>query len=611
MLCSRLGTDDLLTPDPLRVEVGKHSLGMNCVAHRQDGVLIVEFELLAGAYSLEPLNVTAHFRTPLSLMDQASDIVELSRVAVTEIKRLSGFDRVMVYRFDEAWAGEVIAETVGSSPGSYLGLRFPASDIPVQARRLFLINPLRVIADVTSTPVPIVPQIGPLTGRPLGLTRSSLRSASPLHIEYLRNMGVQSSMTVSIIVQGRLWGMIACHHPVPHPMENSTRSVCELVGQMLASQVALRIDNAALQARLTSRKLLETYMTSIEGATSQADPHSLEGTRLMELLDADGLIFRIEGVVTSHGAVVEEELLIPIIGKLRNLSLRGIASSNMLRALDQSAESYASSISGALYLGLTDDGSDYLVLLRRELIETVTWAGNPDKAISADAHGALRPRTSFAAWQETVRGRSRPWSGLELENASLLREHLMRLSEAHKSHEAQERVRYLAHHDALTGLFNRHAINLLLEERVQAATADQSSFTVLFIDLDHFKYFNDRLGHAAGDQILNIVATRMQHQVRAEDIVGRLGGDEFIVIMPGLSEADAFKAAARIRRAINEPLGLSQNETLSKITASIGLSRYPVDGSSSEALLTRSDMAMYSVKHKGGNAIEFFAMDHP
>jgi light-regulated signal transduction histidine kinase (bacteriophytochrome) len=196
-------------------------------------------------------------------MEAASNIVELSQIAAGEIRRLSGFNRVMVYRFDEEWNGEVIADDVIASPISYLGLRFPASDIPPQVRQLFLINPLRMIADVDATPVGIVSANEPLTGRPLDLSHSVTRWPAPVHLEYLRNMGVQASLTISIIVERRPWGLITCHHREPRRLDRSTRSVCELIGEAFASQVNLRIDNEALQARLTSRKMLETCMAEI------------------------------------------------------------------------------------------------------------------------------------------------------------------------------------------------------------------------------------------------------------------------------------------------------------------------------------------------------------
>ena len=343
-----------LTAMQVQVRAGAGMLEMDCVAHRQDGVLVVELELAEGAHSIKPLDIDAHIRIPLSRMERSSDVLELARLAADEIRQLSGFNRVMVYRFDEEWNGEVVAEAMGPSPVSYFGLRFPASDIPPQVRRLFLTNPLRAIADVHSMPVPVIPEIGPVTGRPLDLTRSVLRSASPIHLEYLRNMGVASSLTVSILVEQRLWGMIACHDTAPRRLDHSTRSVCELIGQILASQLALRIDNAALQTRLTSRKMLAGYMSSIEASKSFADAEHLQSPRLLHLFDADGLVSRIDGLVACQGVTVDENLLLPVIGMLRKLAARGIASCSMLSELDDGAICYASQASGALYLGLAE-----------------------------------------------------------------------------------------------------------------------------------------------------------------------------------------------------------------------------------------------------------------
>jgi len=429
---SQAGNNQPFTARPVSLPANNTTLETILIAHRQEGSLIVELEISAGAHSLKPLDIDVHIRSPLSRVENAASLEELSRRAAEEIRKISGFDRVMVYRFDEDWNGEVIAEVMSPSPVSYYGLRFPASDIPPQVRRLFLINPLRAIADVDSIPAPLVPEIGPFSAKPLDLTRSVLRSASPIHLEYLRNMGVQSSLTVSIVVENQLWGMIACHHPVARRIDHSARSVCELIGQTLASQIALRMDNVVLQARLTSRKMLESYMGSIEGSNSLADAKHLQSPRLLELFDADGLVSRVDGVVFSQGVTVTEELLSPVVSKLQGVSSRGIASSNMLSQLDAGASNYASQASGALYLGLGEGSGDYLLFLRRELVETVIWAGNPHQAVSTDEQDRLHPRTSFAAWHETVRGRCRRWSGLDLENASFLREQLLRVRDAQK-----------------------------------------------------------------------------------------------------------------------------------------------------------------------------------
>jgi two-component system, chemotaxis family, sensor kinase Cph1 len=592
----------------LSLAVGSNTIAMHCVSHRHDGLLIVEMEPIDGGHSLYPLNIDSHVRAPLSRMEAASNILELSQIAAGEIRRLSGFNRAMVYRFDEEWNGEVIADDVIASPISYLGLRFPASDIPPQVRQLFLINPLRMIADVDATPVEIVSANEPLTGRPLDLSRSVTRWPAPVHLEYLRNMGVQASLTISIIVERRLWRLITCHHPEPRRLDRSTRSVCELIGEAFASQVNLRIDNEALQARLTARKLLERCMAGIEATKSLFVAGHFQGASLLDLLDADGIIANIDGFLSYEGVTLEEDLLLPVISILRNLSLRGISSFDKLSDIYSAAESYSAEAGGALYVGLTDGSGDYLLLLRRELVKTVVWAGDPGASVSADEQGQLHPRSSFAAWQQTVRGRSRPWRELEIESAGVLRELLLRLQGAQKLHESQKQIQYLAHHDSLTGLINRHSIRLKLDEWINKAAASDSSFAVLFIDLDHFKHFNDSLGHAAGDTILKIVGERMQHQVRNGDVVGRLGGDEFVIILSGTqAESDLSAMIARILRAINEPMRIEDNSIIN-ITASIGISRYPVDGVSSDALLSRSDTVMYQVKRSGGNAFDLSTM---
>jgi light-regulated signal transduction histidine kinase (bacteriophytochrome)/CheY-like chemotaxis protein len=425
---SQLLDGPLIPAMPVRLPVGNSMLETYCIAHRQQEVLIVEFEFLEGARSLRTLDIDAHIRIPLARLATAADVLELAQFAANKVRRLSGFERAMIYRFDEQWNGEVIAEAVGTDlPISYHGLHFPATDIPPQVRRLFLLNPLRTIADVASVAVPIIPEIGPLTGKALDLTNSLLRSASPIHLDYLRNMDVQSSMTVSIIVENRLWGIVACHHTAPHRVDHSTRSICELIAQTLASQVALRTENGVLQLRLKSHRLLDEYLVRVKAAVPGTE--HIHAPLILEAFDADGLVLQTDGVVSSCGVTIENALLPSLIAALRSIAPGAIASSNALSQLDPAAASYASRLSGALYVGFTEETGDhdYMVLFRRELIQTLRWAGNPNNTVHVDDRDRLRPRTSFAAWQETVRGHSRPWSALELENASFLREILLRI----------------------------------------------------------------------------------------------------------------------------------------------------------------------------------------
>jgi len=417
-----------------RVKVARRNgaVTMYCTAHRHDGALIAELELCAGAYCLESFDIETHIQIPVARLAVAADILELSRIAVVEIHRLTGFERVMLYRFDEEWNGEVVAEVAGASPISYFGLRFPASDIPPQARQLFLVNRLRAIADVTSAPCAIIPETNPVTGRLLDLTKSFLRSASPIHLEYLRNMNVQSSLTVSIVVYGKLWGMIACHHPTSRRVDPAIRAVCEVIGQTLASQLALRIDNTALQSRLTFGRLLENYVNEIVTAKLPIDVQHLPCSQLLNIFDADGAIFHLNGVSFFHGITAQEEQVSLATSKLRDLASSGVASSRNLSELDPAAAAFARVASGALYVSLDDSAGDYFLFLRRELIETVIWAGNPHTAVSADEQDQLHPRSSFESWQETVRGNSRAWSEIELGVAQDLREQLLRVQAAQK-----------------------------------------------------------------------------------------------------------------------------------------------------------------------------------
>jgi light-regulated signal transduction histidine kinase (bacteriophytochrome) len=324
---------------------------------------------------------------------------------------------------------------------SYLGLHFPASDIPEQARRLFLSNPLRSIADVDAVPVPIVPEFDPETGAALDMTHAFLRSASPIHIEYLQNIGVGSSLSVSIVVDERLWGLVACHHQTPRPMDCSIRSLCELIGRSLALQLALREATAARFARSISRARIDDFIVRSEAADGPVDAASLHAGGFLELFDADGMISRLGGVVSFEGVTVPEHAIAPIIEKLRARSVFGIAGSDELAEVDERAKSWAGDVSGALLIEMSKRSDDYVLFLRRELVATVNWAGNPDKSATADANGKLHPRTSFAQWQQIVRGRSRPWTELERETARIVRRELLHLRDAKRLLELEDRFR--------------------------------------------------------------------------------------------------------------------------------------------------------------------------
>ena len=444
---SQIRAEDFLSPSLLQLSVKSSGSEMQCVAHRHDGMLIVELEPAPEPVPLDPLGFDTHIRRPLARIRAASDVQELARVTAIEVRKISGFERVMIYRFDPEWNGEVMAEAVGPSLVSYLGLRYPASDIPSQARQLFLLNCIRTIVDVDATQVPIVPEAGPGpgpgagagagagAGRPLDLTYSVLRSASPIHLEYLRNMAVKSSLTISLVVEGHLWGMIACHHHEPRPVSHLIRSICENIGQAVAAQAAMLVDIAGLKLLLKSRILIDRAMVGMETSESLAGAIRSQGARLLDLFGADGIVSLIDGVQSSRGVILETDRLATVIERLRKSAAGGVASSDEIGKLDPGLAAWANEVSGVLYIGLFHPGKaaqseNYLVFSRREFVESIAWAGNPNKALLADEHDRLHPRTSFEEWRQIKRGVSRPWTEIEIKSAILLRDRILRLRDA-------------------------------------------------------------------------------------------------------------------------------------------------------------------------------------
>ncbi len=580
------------------IVAGPHREAMECVTSRYRGSLILELQPLSGAESLDFLDVSLSLQAPLARMERASSVSDLVSIVAKEVRAISGFDRVLVYRFDEDWHGEVIAEDVGDRfRVAYLGLHFPASDIPAQARELYLLNTLRLIPDAEYAPVAIVPAENPRLHAPLDLSRSELRSVSPVHVEYLRNIGVRATLTMSIVVHGRLWGLVACHHASPRRVTHAVRSTCNFFAQMLALKVTARLDHAALAQRLNASKRIVRFVAELEATKSLWETLRRSWADLLQIFDAHALFVRGPEGISTYGTSLSAHELLPAIARLQQTATDGIAHASSLSTLDPEAKRFAQEASGALYVGLSREDDRCLVMLRREQRASVQWAGDPHKPASAGAGSVrLSPRASFAAWEEITQGESTRWTASDIEKAATLREQLLTWQAA------RDEVRLLAHYDPLTKLPNRRLLDELLSRSLSDADLGNRLVGVLFVDIDRFKRFNDRLGHAGGDRVLREVATRMSRTMRDGDIVGRLGGDEFVVIMPALADPAAAEAAAqRLLEEISQPMPGLEGHDL-RVTLSIGISLYPSDGVTSETLLSKADAAMYRVKEHSGGA---------
>ncbi len=529
-------------------------------------------------------------------------------VASSEFRRITGYDRVMVYRFHDDDHGEVVGESCVDGLEPFLGLHYPASDIPRQARRLFLLNHLRQIADVDDEPVPVLgpPGAGP---EDLDLTMSGLRSASPVHLAYLRNMGVAASLTLSLLHGTRLWGMITCHHGTPRRVDAQLQSACRVLGQVLSLQAVARDnqDRHAHRARLAEVELqLVARMStaaSLIAALGAAPPLALS------LAAADGLLARIDGQTVSVGSVPGPAVVEALLERLREDDNPGLFACDALGEAFGGALPATTAAAGVLAVPLSAAYGDFILWFRRERVVERIWAGNPDKAVVVDLTtrpGELRaassPRTSFAAWSQGVRGHSAPWRGAEVDTGRSLAAAIPELLLGR----ARDRLSHVALHDTLTGLPNR----ALLADRTAHALARQQRsgqpVAMLLIDLDRFKLVNDSRGHASGDVLLQLAGQRLQDTTRDTDTTARVSGDEFLVLCEDITAEQAAELADRIVVAFRAPFLLEGRPTV--VTASVGVA-LAVPGTSPAELLRDADTAMYRAKHSGRNVATAFTQD--
>jgi chemotaxis family two-component system sensor kinase Cph1 len=450
-----LAEGDVRTPIRATLPPGPGGLAgqdVDLIVHRSGARVVVEVEPVSEPLPSQHVSYRSA-RAAVTRLTQSSTVPELCDQLASEIRRLTGFDRVMVYRFDEEWNGEVIAEQRRDDLNAFLGLHYPSTDIPAQARRLYTVNWTRLIADVGYEPVTIDPVLDPATGAPLDLSHSVLRSVSPIHIEYLSNMGVSASMSISMIKDGTLWGLVACHHySGPLRVSYDARSAAEFLGQT-ASQLVH--DRARADTR-TDELLASVNLARIT-ADLASDPRPvydtlLDDTRLLDLVGATGVALWVEGRLSSLGEVPPEHMLHLIASRLGGDAPPGEPVAHPhLAALDPELASISDVAAGALYMG--NGPGRWMMWLRPELERTVSWGGDPyNKALAAAENPSVRlsPRKSFEKWQEVVRGRSAPWQPWQLGAATSLRAHL-----------ASELVRRSHQHTALAESLQR---TLVLDE---------------------------------------------------------------------------------------------------------------------------------------------------
>ncbi len=395
---------------------GRHQV----LAHRSAQAVLLELESpVAG----QPTSLEALYpaiRQLMAAIETASTVEALCQIAAEHMRAMTGFDRTLVYQFDSGWNGIVIAEDGNGVLPSYLDLRFPESDIPAQARELYRRNRVRLIADANYSAVPLVRAARQADAAPTDLSLSVLRSVSPVHLQYMRNMGTGSSMSVSLIHEGQLWGLVSCHSADARRLPYPVRTACEFMGQIVSLQIALKERARAVEERINRRSVLVRLLGRMAGdeefmAALRQDPASL-----MSLTNAAGAAIVHKGDCLLVGQCPSRHEVLDIARWLATEHAGDeVYATDHLASAWAAGEALTDTASGLLAVSISQLHDSFLMWFRPEVVRTVRWGGDPRKTAAPGT--VLSPRHSFEAWKETVQQRSLPWTDADRDAAHEMR----------------------------------------------------------------------------------------------------------------------------------------------------------------------------------------------
>ena len=392
------------------------------LAHLSEDNLILDFEIIGETW--DPGHFQQQLTSIINGLDTTESIPTLCDRAASLMKDIFGYDRVMVYRFDEEWNGEVVAEEKEEHLESWLDLHYPASDIPSQSRKLFLKHKVRIISDVNYEPVPIAPEISPLTNKLLDLSRSALRGVSPIHIEYLQNMKVGASLTAAIIVNGNLWGLVACHHYSAKFINYYQRETCKFLTQVFSNNIST-IQTGIFNKKITENsELRQRIVEELQIEDSLAEGLAKTSVPFTSLVESGGGAVILDNEIKLFGKTPKEVEVLELRDFLAKKD-EVIFHTKNLKNQYSKAEKYKKLASGILSFKLGRAKDNFIVWFRSEVAETVSWGGDPNNKVSFNEEKQrLSPRKSFEKWTEKLDGISHSWKDYDLETAKVFRENL-------------------------------------------------------------------------------------------------------------------------------------------------------------------------------------------
>ena len=467
-----------INPLKILIKNKEQLLSFDGIIHRHDGVLLLELETTQVKQNSNFFSFYHQTKSSIDQIQKASTLQQMSQVVVEEIRKVTGFDRVMIYRFDLQGAGVITAEDKEDRLNTWLGLHYPAFDIPLEARELFVVSSLRFIPDTDQLPIPMVPIANPITQRSLDLGKAILRSASSCHLEYLHNMEVKASMTISLIRDRKLWGLVACHHySSSKHLAYEVRTICEFLGQIMSLELGTKADHEDRDYRMKLQSLQPKFVQSLTHADNLHTGLVQSSSNLLQLVDASGVAICWDDEITLVGQTPQLESVQALLTWLEPQISTNIFYTHELPKLYPAAASFQASASGVLALAISQTRKTYILWFRPEVTQTVSWSGDPQQNfIQETGEAKLSPRKSFELWQEIVRSTALPWKPCELEAVADLRsvivgvvlrqaDELARINvELERTNNELDAFAYIASHDLKEPLRGIHNYSSFLIE---------------------------------------------------------------------------------------------------------------------------------------------------
>lgn len=527
---------------------------------------------------------------------QCKTIDELAKIFCEEIKRQIDYHSVMIYIFDGLdYSGIVIGEAFDENMSSYIGLRFPATDVPASVREMYRRLPLRYIPSILEKPVRIVTKKSIKGHQIANLKVSNLRMVAPVHAKYLTNMGVCSSVSVAIMREDKLWGLITCHHREPKYLPQNLRQTLVFFADIFAIK-ALAIDSLKNLHDEQQIGTMHTELTKIfRHSKSLADALGEYNKELMQLVSATGMSVYLQNVLLNYGETPEEKSIIDLIAWLDKKDFLSSYYTESLPLEYKVASSFKNKACGIFAIKITQLENHYLLFYKPELINTIAWAGDPAEAIKTKGKDYC-PRDSFKQFLENVENHSSPWTVHDIKSVALIHSLVA-------TKQLQDLLQKQAMYDPLTQLLNRLYLEQTLNLEIQRALRGSYPLILLLADLDYFKKINDVFGHQAGDALLQSFAQLIKMEFRIYDYKYRYGGEEFLIILPNTSLEAARKIAKAFLLKTKKMQVKFNGRILPPITISIGISSFPEHGNDARTLIATADAALYQAKAQGRDQV--------